>query len=43
MSYKNLQSFIDKLEAAGELKRIKVEVDADAVRKGVYRVIWGGQ
>lgn len=28
MSYKNLQSFIDKLEAAGELKRIKVEVDA---------------
>src|SRR5665647_3871728 len=27
MSYKNLESFIDKLEEAGELRRIKVEVD----------------
>lgn len=27
MSYKNLQSFIEKLEEAGELKRIKTEVD----------------
>src|SRR5665648_23747 len=27
MSYKNLEGFINKLEEAGELKRIKVEVD----------------